>query len=187
MRNQLKSDPTVKCRHVSVSITDLTTAPWGLKFCLWKCASSLTWREFTGERFRFSWCCFFCSGSFSWRAARRLPAEDGHHNIFRNQRVRERERERERQHSFLARSPQQASICLPLRERSTRSALRPWDLRAVCIRKWGSAKRRSAAWEGLGWMTSSCTQRRDTTDDGNTNNNVVVGLLHARRLTMIRV
>lgn len=35
------------------------------------------------------------------------------------------ERARERQHSFLARSPQQASICLPLRERSTRSAFRP--------------------------------------------------------------
>lgn len=32
------------------------------------------------------------------------------------------ERARERQHSFL---PQQASICLPLRERSTRSAFRP--------------------------------------------------------------
>lgn len=65
------------------------------------------------------------------------------------------ERARERQHSFLARSPQQASICLPLRERSTRSAFRPWDLRAVCIRKWGSAKRRSAACEVLGWMTVS--------------------------------
>ena len=105
MRNQLKSDPTVKCRHVSVSITDLTTAPWGLKFCLWKCASSLTWREFTGERLRFSWCCFFCSGSFSWRAARRLPAEDGHHNIFRNQRASEwgSERERDSIHFWLVR------------------------------------------------------------------------------------
>lgn len=89
-----------------------------------------------------------------------LPAEDAHHNIFRTSK-----RERERKHSFLARSPQQASICLPLRDQSTRSALCPWDLRAAWIRKWSSAKRHSAVCEVLGWMSSTAKRSRDTDDD----------------------
>lgn len=95
---------------------------------------------------------FFCSGSCKLSPLRTAIA------TFLEQAI-----QGERELSFLARSPQQPSICLPLRDQSTRSALRPWDPWAAWIRKWSSAKQPSAVCEVFNWVSSTATQHGDVT------------------------
>lgn len=95
---------------------------------------------------------FFCSGSCKLSPLRTAIA------TFLEQAI-----QGEKELSFLACSPQQPSICLPLRDQSTRSALRPWDPWAAWIRKWSSAKQPSAVCEVFNWVSSTATNHGDVT------------------------